>query len=102
MRHLVFISGMWALLLVMPVVARADETILLEVDGLACPFCAYGVEKKLKHTKGVSRVDIRLNEGLVRVTVNEGAVFDETTARRIVTEAGFTLIDFRRVKGVEQ
>ena len=25
----------------------------LRVDGLACPFCAYGIEKKLKKTEGV-------------------------------------------------
>lgn len=96
------IAGILTLLIALPGVARADQMILLQVDGLACPFCAYGVEKKLKDTTGVKRVDIRLNEGMVHVTVGEDAVFDEALARRIITEAGFTLRDFERVEGAER
>lgn len=66
----------------------------LEVAGLACPFCAYGIEKKLNALEGVERVDTHIKEGVVVVTMPEGATLDEATARQAVEDAGFTLEGF--------
>ena len=74
--------------------AWAGEVYKLYVDGLACPFCAYGVEKKVGGLDGVERVDIDIDEGLVAVTLADGAALDEATASRAVDEAGFTLRKF--------
>ena len=43
--------------------AQADTSqlngkITIEVDGLACPFCAYGLEKNLKEIDGVENIEI--------------------------------------------
>jgi periplasmic mercuric ion binding protein len=76
----------------------ASETYRLNVDGLACPFCAYGVEKKLKNTDGVEAVEIQINDGLVFVTVEAGATFDQARASQIIEQAGFTLRDFQKVQ----
>ena len=70
----------------------------LYVDGLACPFCAYGVEKKVGGLDGVEKVDIEIEEGLVAVTLADGATLDEATASRAVDEAGFTLRKFEAPK----
>ncbi len=90
------ILRVFALLLVawwaMP--ASAGEVYKLYVDGLACPFCAYGVEKKVGGLDGVEKVDIDIDEGLVAVTLVDGAALDEATASRAVDEAGFTLRKF--------
>ena len=47
----------------------------LRVDGLACPFCAYGIEKNFTRTEGVESVDIDLKNGLVIVNTAEGKKF---------------------------
>lgn len=52
----------------------------LEVAGLACPFCAYGIEKQLNALEGVERVETQIKEGAVIVTMTEGATLDEATA----------------------
>ena len=41
-----------ALLLLLPAASAGSATYSLEVDGLACPFCAYGIEKKLSAIDG--------------------------------------------------
>ena len=64
----------------------------LRVDGLSCPFCAYGIEKKLKKTEGVESVDIDLHRGLVIVKTREGVKLTEAQMKRLVKDAGFTLI----------
>ena len=63
----------------------------LRVDGLACPFCAYGIEKSFIRTEGVESVDIDMQNGLVIVKTAEGKVFTEEDLRTIIDDAGFTM-----------
>ena len=71
--------------------AFADGTRYeLRVDGLVCPFCAYGIEKKLNAIDGVDEVVINLNHGLVTVDVTEGAVLNDSQMTELFNDAGFT------------
>ena len=70
----------------------------LYVDGLACPFCAYGVEKKVGGLDGVEKIDIDIDGGIVEVTLADGASLDEATAKQAVDDAGFTLRKFEAPK----
>ncbi len=73
----------------------------LRVDGLACPFCAYGIEKQLHKLDGVARIDVDIANGTVTVTLDQGATLDETTAREAVERAGFSLGAFERLGEAE-
>ena len=71
--------------------AFADGTrYKLRVDGLACPFCAYGIEKKLNAIDGVDEVDIDLKNGLVTVDLNEGERLNDAQMTQLFKDAGFT------------
>ena len=84
-----------ALMLFAATAAVADSHVYkLYVDGLACPFCAYGVEKKVGGLSGVETVEIDIDGGLVAVTLADGATLEESAAKRAVDEAGFTLRKF--------
>lgn len=72
----------------------APRTYSLFVDGLACPFCAYGIEKQLSRIPGVATVDVHIRDGRVTVTMAEGAELVETAAAKAVADAGFTLRRF--------
>ncbi len=79
--------------------AFADSHVYkLYVDGLACPFCAYGVEKQVGGLDNVKSVDIFIDEEIVAVTMTSNAVLDEAAARKAVSDAGFTLRKFERPK----
>ena len=93
-RLMITVLTVWALVWAAP--GWSDEVYRLQVDGLACPFCAYGVEKKLSAAAGVKKLDILMNEGEVVVTTEEGAGFNEELARRLVADSGFTLRGFSR------
>lgn len=73
--------------------AWADTRYALRIDGLACPYCAYGVEKKLKALDGVdeSTFEIMLNEGLVVFHAKDDAAITEESLKQLVDDAGFTL-----------
>jgi len=76
----------------------AGASYRLQVAGLACPFCAYGIEKQLNALEGVDEVETHIKEGAVIVIMDEGASLDQATAERAVEAAGFTLDDFARVE----
>ncbi len=68
---------------------------ILYVKGLACPYCAYGLEKKLKKLSMVQEIEVQMDEGRVLVAFREDqhpepAAFEALVAR-VVKEAGFTL-----------
>ncbi|MFQ5749374.1 MAG: heavy-metal-associated domain-containing protein [Planctomycetota bacterium] len=60
------------------------------VDGMACPFCAYGLEKKLKGLEGVRQVKVELKTGMARLTLKEEAPPTVAAIREAVKKAGFT------------
>ena len=74
-----------------PVVSSAQhQKVTLRVDGLACPFCAYGLEKKLKRMDNLEKLDIKINEGLVILYFLDGTQIDKELISQKVKEAGFT------------
>lgn len=93
-----FILMLSALMFSMAVLA-AENQYVLGVDGLACPFCAYGIEKRLHKVDGVTDVQVDVGESLVRVTLQEGKTLTEERARQAVDEAGFTLRSYAEAGG---
>ncbi len=87
-----------AFLLLAPL-AYAGSVYSLEVDGLACPFCAYGIEKKLNAVDGVEKIEVDIKSGQVIVTMADGESLSEDRARQAVKDAGFTLRAFAESVG---
>ncbi|MFQ5764355.1 MAG: heavy-metal-associated domain-containing protein [Rhodospirillales bacterium] len=69
----------------------------LSVDGLACPFCAYGLEKQLRDIRGIGDIRTDIVSGHVTLTLTGGVTLDEAAARRAVEAAGFTLRRFEKI-----
>ena len=71
-----------------------EAHFLLGVDGMSCPFCVYGIEKRLKKIDGVEDVRADLAQGNIWVEVTGADVLSEDGARLLVEQAGFTLRSF--------
>jgi len=78
--------------------AMAQTKHVIGVDGMSCPFCAYGLEKKLKKVKDVESVTIDLNEGEVVVIAKAGATIKEESLRKAVYDAGFTVSSLKKIE----
>jgi len=65
--------------------------IKIEIKGMACPYCAFGMEKKLKEVSGVDNVEIELKEGLAYISTPIDQKPLETLLKHIITNAGFTV-----------
>lgn len=76
--------------------ALATAVYHLQVNGISCPFCAYGIEKELGKIDGVADVRTEIEAGVVVVEMAEDAELPENTAKAAVRKAGFTLKAFTR------
>ncbi len=73
---------------------RTDQArvyIKIEIKGMACPYCAYGMEKELKKVAGVDNVEIELKEGLVYISTPINQKPSKESLKKIIVDAGFTV-----------
>ena len=73
------------------VVAQNQRDVFeVQVDGLGCPFCAYGLEKKFKEFKGIKKITIDIETGDFRF---EYPAEEALSAQKVVAQvekAGYT------------
>ncbi|PHS56840.1 MAG: heavy metal transport/detoxification protein [Sulfurimonas sp.] len=86
-----FLVKIFSLLVFLFVSLSADGLrYIMRVDGLACPYCAYGIEKKLKAINGIKKINVKLEKGLVIVDVKDGVILSEKRMIKLFNNAGFT------------
>jgi len=73
-----------------PTEMAPEQKIRVRVDGLSCPFCAYGLEKKLLEIEGVTSIEISIDDGVALLTLDKDAEVLEETIKKEVKDAGFT------------
>ncbi|HVC36853.1 MAG TPA: heavy-metal-associated domain-containing protein [Gammaproteobacteria bacterium] len=101
LRLMIKLAGLFSLSLgliaVTPAFAAPANTgshpnaYVLQVDGLACPFCAYGIEKEFSRQLGVENTNVNLANGVLIVTVKPGTRFSDAQLKQVVHAAGFVL-----------
>jgi len=73
-----------------PAINAQVEEVIVTVDGMACPFCAYGLEKKLKKIDGVGKVKINIDKGIAILINKQGESISVERLNDVVSDAGFT------------
>jgi len=99
MKNLLLIVIM-SILTVITLDAQRDK-ITTQVDGLGCPYCAYGLEKKFKKVKGIKNVKIEIEEGIFTFTVPSETELQVEEVENRIERAGYTpkTIEIERADG---
>lgn len=86
-----------ALVTLLPAPAWARQATLGEsrqavitVQGMQCPFCAYGIRKHLAKLQGARKVEVELAKNQAIVTFDPGATAGDEKIRQAIRKAGFT------------
>jgi len=66
------------------------EKVVVRVDGMSCPFCAYGLEKKMKKVEGAEKVTININDGTAELIGKRDPQLNIDALKPAVKDAGFT------------
>ena len=74
-------------------------SIRLKVDGMVCPFCAYGLQKRLEEIASIDAVLIRISDGLVQIRTKEDQELTDEVLEDAVKKSGFTLTEIERLDG---
>lgn len=64
--------------------------VKVEVDGLACPFCAYGLEKKLLQIDGADNFNVNIDSAYATLTVPDKSKVTKDEIKQIVKDSGFS------------
>lgn len=76
------------------------RAVVVEIEGLACPFCVYGLERQFNRLEGVERAEVDLGEGKAELKLKPGATVTEAAIREAVRKAGFKASEIRGIKGL--
>ena len=69
----------------------APQVIHVGVKGMVCSFCAQGIEKKFKAIDAVTKIDVKLGEHKVALSLKEGATLEDSKIESLLKEAGYTV-----------
>lgn len=76
--------------------AHGPERITVTVNGLSCPFCAYGLEKRFKKVEGLDSLHIEFQTGQVALYVRDGSKVSDARIRQLVKDGGFEATKIER------
>lgn len=79
------------------VLAQGPQRIEMVVHGLSCPFCAYGLEKKLKKVEDLDSLSIDFKTGKVLMLVQDGSKATDERIEQLVKDAGFEVATIERM-----
>lgn len=75
---------------------EGPQRVEVHVDGMSCPFCAYGLEKRLRKIEGLDSLRIDLEGAMAVLYLADGARVTDEALRRAVRDAGFTAGEIER------
>ncbi len=78
--------------------AKVDQPrqIQITILGMSCPFCAYGVQQKLKKLDGVAELEVVLETGIATLKLEDDADLSNDLLKKTVIEAGFEVAKIER------
>jgi copper chaperone CopZ len=80
-----------------------SQKIKIKVEGLYCPFCAYGLEKQLKKLNGFKKMEVNLKHGIAELHIRPGVTVTDAAIQTAVEDAGFDSASIERMpKGDKQ
>lgn len=69
---------------------------VVSVNGLVCDFCAQAIQKSFGRHAEVNAVRVDLTAKVVSIDFKPNATLDDAAIRRIITNAGYTVVSIRR------
>ncbi len=90
MKILINIYSLFFFIITTSFAQKTYDHFKIQVDGLGCPFCAYGLEKKFKELKGLKKVNIAIESGNFDFKLPSDPEFSMKSAIEQVKKAGYT------------
>lgn len=73
----------------MPLMATHDQIVEIDLTGLSCSFCVYGLKKNLEKHPEIDNAKISLKQNKARVHLVPNAKITTEEIKEIIENAGF-------------
>jgi len=77
-----------------PQALKAGRFVQMKIDGLACPFCLYGIRKQLGKLKGTDGLDASFKNSEATIWIRPGSPTRMADVYLAVKNAGFKVSEF--------
>jgi len=77
---------------------KSMDSFTVQVDGLGCPFCAYGLEKKFKELNGMKKASIDMETGIFTFDFPSPDSLTIEQVQKQVEKAGYTPIQVEIIR----
>ena len=88
---------MTSLLSLAAVPAFAESSLRATVNGMVCPFCAQGIEKRISKMDATKAVFVDLKAKTVAVEPKDGASLDQKAIAAEIKDAGYDVVKMETV-----
>lgn len=90
-KKIILALGIMVLILLsfQPAFSEIDR-VEMQINGMTCPFCVYGIEKKLEALEEVEDASANLKTGIVDIKLKKDEPIDIERLNEAVRETGFT------------
>ncbi|MBI5631316.1 MAG: cation transporter [Elusimicrobia bacterium] len=85
-----------------PAAEHVSGDVLVRIEGMACPFCAYGIEKHLGRLAGVRSARVNLGQGTAILDLEPGKTVSFDEVRKAVEKAGFKATELKEMSPVRK
>ena len=75
----------------------AASSLRATVNGMVCPFCAQGIEKRIAKMDATRAVFVDLKNKTVAVEAKEGATLDQKAIAAEIKDAGYDVVKMETV-----
>ncbi len=81
--------------------SKLMDDFTVQVDGLGCPFCAYGLEKRFNDLKGIKNIAIEMETGTMTFKFPTTENLSIAEVEKQVDNAGYTAtsVEIKRADG---
>ncbi len=73
-----------------------SETVLVQVNGLVCDFCARALEKVFAKRDEVASFNVDLTSKVMTLGLKPGQVLDDAAIAELVKKAGYNVVKIER------
>ena len=79
--------------------AQSMDHFIVKVDGLGCPYCAFGLDKKMKELKGLKKLGIDMETGVLTFNYPSDKQLTKAAVKQQVRKGGYTPISVEIRRG---
>lgn len=76
--------------------AASGESLIANVNGLVCDFCAQSIRKIVGKDDAVQKVQVDLSKGQVRIDLKPGKTLDDAAIDKLIRKSGYSLVSVDR------